>query len=542
MNTEILPRFERFLEKPWSEKRRIVGSRFDRLLNRVPSVVRIDPGFLWVAWQDVIHDSVLDGSFEKAERAFVQSFLVPRMVALDIGAYCGLYTLTASKKVGPKGRVIAFEPTSYQMRRLRSNLALNLAKNVTAEKLALGDAEGQSDFFVAPGGFAGFSSLRAPGAIEAPTFRTRVNVTTLDAYLSRKKVTKVDFIKIDVEGGELDVFKGASNLLRQKPRPVILCELQDLRTESWGHKAKDTAVFLQRLGFRWFRPLPNGSLARMPDDPYLYEGNFVAVPEERISEIVETTTEPEMSNWEMPYEILRKKWVEVPTTRFDRVRTTQLLELPDGALLEAWETARKDVTSGSQFAHRGWYHNLYADGMRSKKVMDVGSGFGVDSITFAQHGARLTFVDLVETNLNVLKRLCRIMNLGDVKFRVLQDLDSLRDLDTDYDVIMAMGSLHNAPQGVMKPEYQELLRHLKIGGRWLQLAYPFSRWIRDGRPPFHKWGEMTDGLGTPWCEPYDLPKLLGMFAPAQFDVVLYHEFHNCEFNWFDVLYRGTGDV
>jgi hypothetical protein len=44
---------------------------------------------------------------------------------------------------------------------------------------------------------------------------------------------------------------------------------------------------------------------------------------------------------------------------------------------------------------------------------------------------------------------------------------------------MAMGSIHNAPVEVMKPEYQELLRHLKVGGRWLQLAYPKSLWRRD---------------------------------------------------------------
>src|SRR6266478_4959515 len=123
-------------------------------------------------------------------------------------------------------------------------------------------------------------------------------------------------------------------------------------------------------------------------------------------------------------------------------------------------------------------------------------------------------------------------------FVPFEDLSSLRPLDADYDVIMAMGSLHHAPAKVMKPEYQELLRHLKIGGRWLQLAYPRSRWIREGRSPFSKWGEMTDGAGTPWCEWYDLPKLLSMFEPAKFEVVLYQEFHNSDFNWFDLVYRG----
>jgi 2-polyprenyl-3-methyl-5-hydroxy-6-metoxy-1,4-benzoquinol methylase len=241
-------------------------------------------------------------------------------------------------------------------------------------------------------------------------------------------------------------------------------------------------------------------------------------------------------NWEKPYETLREKWVEIPTTNSEILSTEQLLALSDDALLAKWEKTRLEVSTGSEFSHRGWYYALYADGMRGKKVMDIGSGFGMDSITFAQHGAKLTFVDLVQTNLKVLERLCKILGLKEVQFHWFEDLDSLRALDADYDVIMAMGSLHNAPAEVMKPEYQELLKHLKVGGRWLQLAYPKSLWVRHGRLPFDKWGQMLEG--SPWEEWYDLPKLLSMFEPAKFDVLLYHEFHDGDFNWFDLVYRG----
>jgi SAM-dependent methyltransferase len=260
------------------------------------------------------------------------------------------------------------------------------------------------------------------------------------------------------------------------------------------------------------------------------------------SDLAGEPSDGKSASWQLPYETLRKKWVEVPVTATGTQKTTGLIELPDDALLAEWEAARKDITTGPEFAHRGWYHALYADGMRGKKVMDVGSGFGVDSITFAQHGARLTFVDLVETNLNVLERLCKLMGLKEVQFVHLRDLESLKPLDTDYDVIMAMGSMHHAPMDILKPEYRELLRHLKVGGRWLQLAYPKSRWVRDGRPRFAHWGVVTDGEGTPWAEWLDLEKLLGVFGPAKFDVVLYQEFHNSDFNWFDLLYRGMPDA
>lgn len=244
------------------------------------------------------------------------------------------------------------------------------------------------------------------------------------------------------------------------------------------------------------------------------------------------------ASWRLPYETLRKRWVGVPSGDSVFEKTTNFLKLSDEELLVSWEKARKEFTSGPEYQHRGWYHTLYADFMRGKKIMDVGSGFGVDPITFAQHGAKVTFVDLVETNLQVLERLCNILHLQETHFVLLKDLESLAPLATDYDVIMAMGSLHHAPTEILKPEYRELLRHLKVGGRWLQLAYPKTRWIRDKRPRFAHWGVITDGEGTPWAEWYDLEKLLNMLAPAKFDVVLYKEFHNQDFNWFDLLYRG----
>ena len=239
--------------------------------------------------------------------------------------------------------------------------------------------------------------------------------------------------------------------------------------------------------------------------------------------------------WDTPYATLKKKWVEVPTYSNTSVKTTKLLELSDEVLLSEWMNARRDLTTGPEFAHRGWYYALYADSMRGKKLLDVGSGFGFDSITYAQHGAAVTFVDLVESNLEVLRRLCALMALTNVRFHLLSGLESLKGLDRDYDIIMAMGSLHHAPARVIQPECRELLSHLKVGGRWLQFAYPKTRWLRQGSPAFDKWGPMTDGPGTPWAEWYDVPKLLGMLEPAKFEVVLYQEFHDGDFNWFDLL-------
>ena len=117
----------------------------------------------------------------------------------------------------------------------------------------------------------------------------------------------------------------------------------------------------------------------------------------------------------------------------------------------------------------------------------------------------------------------------------MEELSSLASLSANYDAIWAQGSLINAPFEIIRIEVQELLRHLKLGGRWIELAYPKIRWEREGNLPFEQWGEKTDGIGTPWIEWYDLVKMLALLEPVEFDVVLYLEFDNSNFNWFDLV-------
>jgi FkbM family methyltransferase len=208
------------------------------------------------------------------------------MTVLDVGAYFGIYALTASLKVGPGGRVIAFEPSGQQMRKLRWNLFLNRCHNVRTEKLALSNADGQAKFFVATSGAEGFSGLRRP-EVGAPVRCVDVRTATLDNYLEQNSIAIVDLIKVDIEGGELDFLKGAQKLLAQSDSPIILCELQDIRARSWGRTARQTADFLRDFGYRWFRPLPGGSIAAMSENPERYEGNFIAVPRGRMESVKE---------------------------------------------------------------------------------------------------------------------------------------------------------------------------------------------------------------------------------------------------------------
>jgi hypothetical protein len=116
--------------------------------------------------------------------------------------------------------------------------------------------------------------------VQQATDATEVSVARLDDYVKQKDLARVDFIKMDVEGAELPVLKGAAEFLTRRPRPVIFCEVQDMRTRAWGYPAKEIVGFLRQRGFRWYFLDADGALQPLPNDQSEFDGNFVAVPEE----------------------------------------------------------------------------------------------------------------------------------------------------------------------------------------------------------------------------------------------------------------------
>lgn len=238
-----------------------------------------------------------------------------------------------------------------------------------------------------------------------------------------------------------------------------------------------------------------------------------------------------------PLEIHRRRWDVVPVG-FERKKTADLQALSDQELMAYWEAAKKFATTGKHYNDRGWYHELYKDVFKSKKVLEIGSGFGIDAMTFAPICKSYTCLDIVPSNLAVLKRLAGIKKITNCNFFFMEKIEDLKGLDRDFDVVFAQGSLHHAPFETVRQEVKILAQHLVVGGRWIQLAYPKGRWIKNGRPPFSKWGKFTDGEETPWVEWYDWPKLRALLSPAKFDLLMTFEYWKGEFVWFDLLRRG----
>jgi 2-polyprenyl-3-methyl-5-hydroxy-6-metoxy-1,4-benzoquinol methylase len=249
------------------------------------------------------------------------------------------------------------------------------------------------------------------------------------------------------------------------------------------------------------------------------------------------------SAWrENVFALLAEKWHEVPITHQDRSSTRALLELGDQELLSAWSRRAAETGGEKGLGVGDWEFYVYRDLFKGRKVIEVGPGLGVLGVSFLEYGAHMTFVDVVEPNLKLIERICRMKNLHNVKFIHLTRIEDLARLDSEYDAIFAHGSLHHAPSDVIKGEFIALASRLKVGGRFIMLAYPKSRWEREGAPPFTEWGKLTDGEATPWAEWYDVPKLLRQLSPLRFHVLMtFDNIANGDMNWFDLV-RTDGDV
>jgi FkbM family methyltransferase len=248
-----------------------------------PVRVRLPFGSWWMAEDDFCSHSILRKNFENAEWRCVERFLEPGMTVLDIGAHHGFYSLLASVKVGGTGRVVAFEPSPREREKLQRNLALNGYTNVQVEDCALAEAAGQQELIMVGGTNTGCNSLRRPN-VKEPTSSVAVRVETLDRYLAQHPLPPVDFIKLDAEGAELAILKSARTVLGSRPRPVIQCELEEVRTRPWGYHPRAVVELLDTMGYHWFQPQARGVLKPVVAKTEV-DGNFFAIPEERLDRL-----------------------------------------------------------------------------------------------------------------------------------------------------------------------------------------------------------------------------------------------------------------
>ena len=180
----------------------------------------------------------------------------------DIGANQGETSLYFAQAVGPHGRVYSFEPNPAMFAMLGRNIQLNPALRCHAEHLALGAAEGMAGMRQLDGRNPGTASIDSEG-IPFGGRLAPIRITTLDRYVREKGIERIDMMKIDVEGFELEVCKGAEeSLCRWHPR--LLLELMDKHQRMHGGSAPLLVKWLEEHGYA-VRNAQTGDVVRSTD-------------------------------------------------------------------------------------------------------------------------------------------------------------------------------------------------------------------------------------------------------------------------------------
>jgi FkbM family methyltransferase len=158
--------------------------------------------------------------FDPLDEAFVWRYMdIDRGVFIDVGAHVGKYTVIMAKKLKDAGTVLTFEPHPVNFRYLIINLSLNKVSNVLPFNMACYSCDGYLDLYIARE--SGLHSLVLPRS----ECKIRVKTCTLDSIIEKLHVDNVRLIKIDVEGAEIEVIKGAIKTI-VKHHPTIIVEVQ----------------------------------------------------------------------------------------------------------------------------------------------------------------------------------------------------------------------------------------------------------------------------------------------------------------------------
>jgi FkbM family methyltransferase len=198
---------------------------------------------------DVSFCTYVDGRYEPNEMYAVASLLRSGMTFVDVGANQGIFTLLAAAAVGPSGAVHAFEPSPRDRARLVSNIELNRLTNVHVHSAALGSDDRTASLIVSDQEHPGHNTLGGLSYREtSQAYSVVVAVQTLDQVVERERLRRVDLMKIDVEGSETAVLKGATRTL-QKFRPVIIAEAQQTSLRQMGSSVRELMDLIRSHGY-----------------------------------------------------------------------------------------------------------------------------------------------------------------------------------------------------------------------------------------------------------------------------------------------------
>lgn len=222
------------------------------------------------------------GHFEAAELQLVGRYLEPGMTAIDVGANIGAFSVTMARAVGPSGTVHAFEPEPASRERLMRNLGLNELANVTIFDEAVSGEPGEAAFFQYAGIDASWSGLY-PREVELedvtirPAETLAVRTTTIDEHCADASIGHVDVLKVDTEGADLAVLRGAGGLLGDGAIDMVVVEACDHTLVPMGETGRGLVAFLEGVGMATYELAGDSLVPRRIVGPQMSMLNIVAL-------------------------------------------------------------------------------------------------------------------------------------------------------------------------------------------------------------------------------------------------------------------------
>jgi FkbM family methyltransferase len=210
-----------------------------------PVQVRLPTGIVMeLDGRDLVTQTILiNGVWEAQESAFLDNNLKSGDVFVDVGAHVGYYSLLAAKLVGESGKVVAVEPNPPTIVRLEKDIALNPFKNILVQKVACTDKETTLKFYQASLENSGNSSMSQGNAKDGKEITVRG--VPLDKIVEDLGIKRVDMVKIDVEGGEMSVLGGMTNIIATY-HPKFAIDLKDDLLKNMGSSlAAAKALFIK---------------------------------------------------------------------------------------------------------------------------------------------------------------------------------------------------------------------------------------------------------------------------------------------------------
>ena len=207
-------------------------------------------------------DVIAFGSYEPGVQKYINAALKPGMVCLDIGANCGLVGLHMARKVGPHGKVYAFEPVPHVFGKLKANVQRNRLDAVMEPRLcAISSTSGTALMNVPDEEQRNQGlGLLVPAGTHARKAELKVECSSLDDFVAHEGLTHVDFVKIDVQGAESLVLQGGKASL-ERFGPEIVTELSE-GLSPLGKSSRETIRQLEDGGYEVFELTGKGKIGR----------------------------------------------------------------------------------------------------------------------------------------------------------------------------------------------------------------------------------------------------------------------------------------